>query len=93
VPIRKSAASDPTVLALYEARPFLRVPFDQLEVGRINTTSSGAVIGDYQGVRDAVRDGLDRMLTQGQSPKEALAQAAREATAAMTAYNERVVGG
>jgi sn-glycerol 3-phosphate transport system substrate-binding protein len=93
VPIRKSAATDASVVELYQQRPFLRVPFDQLEQGRIDTTSSGAVIGDYQGVRDAVRDGLDRMLTQGQSPKAALAQTVQDATAAMQAYNQRVVGG
>jgi hypothetical protein len=44
-------------------------------------------------VRDAVRDGLDRMLTQGQSPAAALAQTQRAATAAIAAYNARVSPG
>ncbi|MEX2031776.1 MAG: extracellular solute-binding protein, partial [Dehalococcoidia bacterium] len=90
VPIRESAASDPAVVALYDERPFLRVPFDQLQKGKVNTTSSGPVIGDYQGVRDAVRDGLDRMLTQGQDPAEALRQAAQESSDAIRSYNSRV---
>jgi sn-glycerol 3-phosphate transport system substrate-binding protein len=92
IPIRKSAADDPEVQQLYAQRPFLRVPFDQLELGPLNPTTSGAVIGDYQAVRDAVRDGLDRMLTEGQSPKAALEQTEREATDAIQSYNERVVG-
>jgi sn-glycerol 3-phosphate transport system substrate-binding protein len=93
VPIRKSAADDPSVQQLYAERPFLRVPFDQLETGAVNTTTSGAVIGDYQGVRDSVRDGLDRMLTQGQSPKAALAEAEKESTTVIQDYNARVEGG
>jgi sn-glycerol 3-phosphate transport system substrate-binding protein len=92
IPIRRSAADDAEVQQLYRERPFLRVPFDQLELGPLNPTTSGAVIGDYQAVRDAVRDGLDRMLTQGQSPKDALAQTQSEATEAIQAYNERVGG-
>jgi sn-glycerol 3-phosphate transport system substrate-binding protein len=93
IPIRKTAAVDPAVQSLYTQRPFLRVPFDQLQSGSITTTSSGAVIGDYQGVRDAVRDGLDRMLTQGQNPAAALTQTQQAATAAITAYNARVGAG
>jgi sn-glycerol 3-phosphate transport system substrate-binding protein len=93
VPIRKSAAEDPAVQRLYAERPFLEVPFDQLEKGAVNATTSGAVIGDYQGVRDAVKDGLDRMLTQGQSPKAALAQTQRAATRAITDYNSRLTTG
>ncbi len=92
VPIRKSAATDAKVTQLYTERPFLRVPFDQLEKGTINLTTSGAVVGDYQGMRDSVRDGLDRMLTQGQSPKDALKQASTEATEKIAAYNSRVGG-
>jgi sn-glycerol 3-phosphate transport system substrate-binding protein len=92
IPIRKAAAESPEVQALYRDRPFLRVPFDQLELGPLNPTTSGPVIGDYQAVRDAVRDGLDRMLTQGQSPKDALAEAAREASKAIREFNARVGG-
>jgi sn-glycerol 3-phosphate transport system substrate-binding protein len=90
VPIRKSAANDPAVTQLYTQRPFLRVPFDQLQKGTVNLTTSGAFVGDYQGMRDAVRDGLDRMLTQGQSPKDALKGAADAATTAIETYNGRV---
>jgi sn-glycerol 3-phosphate transport system substrate-binding protein len=90
VPIRKSSAESPAVQQLYAERPFLKIPFDQLEKGVVNTTTSGAVIGDYQGVRDAVQAGFDRMLTQGQSPKAALAQTERESTTAIKEYNSRL---
>jgi hypothetical protein len=75
---------------MYAERPFLKVPFDQLEQGAVNTTTSGPVIGDYQSVRDAVRDALDRMLTQGQAPVAALRQAQRESTRKVQDYNARL---
>jgi ketol-acid reductoisomerase len=56
----------------------------------VNTTTSGAVIGNYQGVRDAVQAGFDRMLSQGQSPKAALSQTQRESTKAIEDYNSRL---
>jgi sn-glycerol 3-phosphate transport system substrate-binding protein len=92
IPTRKSVAQDPSVQQLYAQKPFLKIPFDQLETGALNLTTSGSIIGDYQGVRDAVRDALDRMLTQGQAPAAALRQAEREATARIQDYNTRVGG-
>jgi len=41
-------------------------------------------------VRDAVRDALTAMLTEGLTAEEALARAQRDATAAIVDYNERV---
>jgi sn-glycerol 3-phosphate transport system substrate-binding protein len=90
VPTRHSTADDPSVQQMYAERPFLKVPFDQLEQGAVNTTTSGPVIGDYQSVRDAVRDALDRMLTQGQAPVAALRQAQRESTRKVQDYNARL---
>ena len=92
IPVRKSAIEDPALKALWAERPYLRVPYDQLVNGPVNVTTSGSVIGDYQGVRDAVREGFVRMLVGGDSPKKALQQAAKESTAAIREYNTRIGG-
>ena len=93
IPIRRSSLKDPALQALWAERPFLRVPYDQLAAGPDNATTQGSVIGAYQGVRNAVRDGFVRMLTQGQSPKASIKQAQQEATTAIQDYNSRVGAG
>lgn len=93
VPTREKALEDPALEALWAERPFLRVPYDQLEAGPNNATTAGPVIGDYQGVRDAVRNAFVRMLTQDVAPKAAIREAQDEATAAIREYNERVGAG
>ena len=63
---------------------------DQLELGPLNPTTSGAVIGDYQGVRDSVLDGMESMLTQGTKPKAALKAAKSDGDAKIQEYNSRI---
>jgi ABC-type glycerol-3-phosphate transport system substrate-binding protein len=89
VPVRESATEVPALRQKWEADPSFRVGYDQLLAGPTDVPSSGSLIGDYQGVRDAVRDGLEEML-QGATPQEALEQAQRDATARIRAYNERL---
>jgi sn-glycerol 3-phosphate transport system substrate-binding protein len=92
IPIRQSATEDPTVAALWAKEPELRIAFDQLLAGEDDPAASGSVIGDYQGVRDAVRDALVAMLAGDLTPQEAAEQADAEATEAIQAYNTRVGG-
>jgi sn-glycerol 3-phosphate transport system substrate-binding protein len=90
VPIRMSAIEDPAVQRLWAEQPMFRVAYDQLEAGEASAAVSGSVIGDYQGVRDAVVDSLVRMLTKGLAPADAVREAQRVATERIVAYNERV---
>jgi sn-glycerol 3-phosphate transport system substrate-binding protein len=90
VPIRKSAIDDPAVKKLWAEKPFFKVAYDQLERGPHTAANSGSVIGDYQGVRDAVVTAIVAMLTKGLSPDDAVRQAQREADEAIAAYNARV---
>ena len=76
VPIRRSAAASPAVQEFWAANPAYRVAYDQL-LAPGGPAADGSVIGAYQGVRDAVRDGLVAMLGDGVSPEEALARAQR----------------
>lgn len=89
VPIRESAANSAEVQDFWTQNPTYRVAYDQL-LAPGGKSANGSVIGAYQGVRDSVRDALIAMLTQGKSVDDALAQAEKNATAAIQDYNARV---
>jgi sn-glycerol 3-phosphate transport system substrate-binding protein len=90
VPVRQSVANDAAAQQLWNERPGVRVPFDQLLAGSGEPAASGSVIGDYQGVRDAVTDALVAMLAGDLTPHQAVAQATTRSTAAIAVYNERI---
>jgi sn-glycerol 3-phosphate transport system substrate-binding protein len=92
-PIRADATTIPALAEKWAAEPIYRVSYDQLTTGTEDASTAGSLIGDYQGVRDAVRDGLLSMLTAGLSPTAALQKAEREADAAIKAYNDRIGAG
>jgi len=92
VPIRTSAVELPEVQKKWAADPNYRTAYDQLTSGKVTDANVGSLIGDYQAVRDQVRDGITRMLSQGQSVDAATASAAKTASAAMQDYNERAGG-
>lgn len=89
IPIRKSAVDDPAVQALWERRPSFRVAYDQL----LNSNGgNGPVIGAYKEFREAIVEGLERVMVNGEDPAAALRAAEQKATEAMQSYNERVGG-
>jgi sn-glycerol 3-phosphate transport system substrate-binding protein len=90
VPIRKSSVTLPAMQQLWAKIPGYKVAYDQLVTGPSNTATAGPVIGDYQGVRDAVRNAEEAMFSNGVKSNTALAQAVKNATAAIQAYNARV---
>ena len=90
IPIRRSVPDVPALRDLWRERPAFRVAYDQLVDSPRNEATAGPVIGDYQGVRDAVRDGLSAMLDAGVPPDRALRQAQEQADAAIAEYNARV---
>jgi sn-glycerol 3-phosphate transport system substrate-binding protein len=88
IPIRTDAAELPQVQELWGERPQYRVPFEQLvEAG---APFGGPVIGNYKDFREAIVTSLERMMLQGQSPADALAQADANPTRAIQQYNDRV---
>lgn len=90
VPIRKSAIDLPPVKKVWADDPGYKVAYDQLVQGVENVATAGPVIGDYQGVRDAMVDALNSMYTQGTKPEDALARAAQRANAKIEEYNSRI---
>jgi sn-glycerol 3-phosphate transport system substrate-binding protein len=92
VPIRRSEVQLPAVQRLWTDDPNFEVAYDQLVEGPTNAATSGSLIGDYDGVRQAVTNGLTAMIVKHASPKDALARAQREADKAIADYNARVSG-
>jgi sn-glycerol 3-phosphate transport system substrate-binding protein len=92
VPIRKSVAESPAIQARWTREPAYRTSYDQLLSGPTTLATTGPVIGNFAGVRAAVVDGLGSMLTQGNSPRAALAATQRRADAVIHEYNQRVTG-
>ncbi|HEX9506024.1 MAG TPA: extracellular solute-binding protein, partial [Acidimicrobiia bacterium] len=92
LPVRKAAANSAAMKAYWVQNPAYKVAYDQLANGPTNAATSGSVIGNYTGVRDAVRDAENTMFLQGNDPKRALGAANKNATGAMADYNTRLGG-
>jgi sn-glycerol 3-phosphate transport system substrate-binding protein len=92
IPIRKASASSSAMQSYWTANPGYKVAYDQLLAGPTNVPTSGSVIGNYTGVRDAVRDAENTMFLEGTSPKSALSAASKNATSAIDDYNTRLTG-
>jgi sn-glycerol 3-phosphate transport system substrate-binding protein len=91
VPVRRSAAAMPVVQEFWARQPAFKVAYDQLLVPG-GPAANGSVIGNYQGVRDAVINGITSMLTQDKSAEDALATTQSNADRAIADYNDRVGG-
>ncbi len=90
LPIRKAAAATPQMQDYWTKNPTYKVAYDQLLGGPTTVATSGSVIGNYKGVRDAIRDAENSMFLQGKAAKAALKDAASTANSAMAEYNQRV---
>jgi sn-glycerol 3-phosphate transport system substrate-binding protein len=90
LPIRKSSADSSAMQQYWQANPEFKVAYDQLAGGPNTAATAGSVIGNYTGVRDAMRDAENSMFLNGTEPKTALKNAAKNATAAMQDYNEKL---
>ncbi len=67
VPIRKSSVTLPAIQQLWAKIPGYKVAYEQLVNGPSNVATAGPVIGDYQSVRDAVRNAEEAMFSSGAS--------------------------
>jgi sn-glycerol 3-phosphate transport system substrate-binding protein len=90
LPIRKASADDPKMQQYWQANPEFKVAYDQLASGPVTPATSGSVIGNYVGARDALRDAENSMFLQGTAPKTALKDAGTNATAAIDEYNAKI---
>jgi len=93
VPVRASATHLPVLANRWTEDPNYRVGYTQLTQGTLSNANVGSLIGDYQGVRNAVTDGLVQMLSNGQTPAAAATLAEREANTTIANYNARIGAG
>jgi sn-glycerol 3-phosphate transport system substrate-binding protein len=90
LPIRKGAADSAAMQQYWAQNPSYKVAYDQLASGPVNVATSGSVIGNYTGARDAVRDAENSMFLEGKDPKSALKDAGSNATSAIDDYNSKI---
>ena len=94
VPISQAATTMPPLTERWAQQPGFKVAYDQLVNGPVNDATAGPVIGAYGakgvGVRGAIIDALNAMLTQGVSPAQAVHDATQAGDAAIADYNSRV---
>ena len=90
VPTRISATKLPQLASKWAADPNYETAWTQLTTGRLSNANIGSLIGNYQGVRNAVADGLEQMAANGASYKSAANFAQGEANTAIQSYNARV---
>jgi sn-glycerol 3-phosphate transport system substrate-binding protein len=90
LPIRKASADSAAMQQYWQQNPAFKVAYDQLSTGPTNAATSGSVIGNYTGARDAVRDAENSMFLQGTDPKTALQNAGKNATSAIDDYNSKL---
>jgi len=90
LPILKTSASSPAMQQYWQQNPQYKVAYDQLLDGPTNVATSGSVIGNYTGARDALRDAENSMFLNGTDPKTALKDASTKATSAIDDYNSRL---
>ena len=90
IPIRKTSANSTEMQQYWQQNPEFKVAYDQLATGPITVATSGSVIGNYTGVRDAMRDAENSMFLQGTDPKTALKNASKNATTAIQDYNAKL---
>ena len=93
VPVRVSATKFPVLATKWANDPNYKVGYTQLTSGTLNFSNIGSLIGNYQGVRNAVADGLSQMVTSGMSAQAAAAFAENEANTAIQNYNSRIGAG
>ncbi len=90
LPLRRSATASATIQNLWRTYPGFEVAYRQLVNGPTTAATSGAVIGPYADVRNAIADAEQSMYQQGVRPATALATAARQVNAILATYNQRL---
>src|SRR4051794_4345139 len=90
LPIRKASADSSAMQQYWQQNPSFKVAYDQLANGPTTAATSGSVIGNYTGARDALRDAENTMFLSGTDPKSALKDASKNATAAIRDYNTKL---
>jgi sn-glycerol 3-phosphate transport system substrate-binding protein len=86
-PVRVSSWNLEPAASLHEQFPQYSTARDQLLRSPINPATNGAVIGPFSLVRESVSEAFEHVLLEGDSPKDALREAAEESDREIERYN------
>ena len=86
-PIRKSAMALLEKEGWYDKFPNYKVAFDQLLQSKTSLATSGALIGVFPQLRDAVQSGIEKVYEGKASPEQALKEAAQKTNKELKNYN------
>lgn len=92
LPIDEAAPEMDPLATRWEEVPEFRIPYEQLLEGDLTVATAGPVIGDYQGVRNAVTRAMETLFSSDTPAAEVLATAKQEADEAIQEYNARIGG-
>jgi sn-glycerol 3-phosphate transport system substrate-binding protein len=89
-PVRRSAADKPVLQQRWGDVPAFKVAYDEIVEGAENDATAGPAIGDYKGVRDALKKAESQMFLEGATPEKAVKSAAQKSNQLIKSYNDRL---
>jgi sn-glycerol 3-phosphate transport system substrate-binding protein len=89
-PVRVSSWDLEPAASLHRDFPQFTAARDQVLRSPQNIATAGAVIGPFTQVREAIETAFEQVLVGGETPRQALDRAARDATRAIARYNRSV---
>lgn len=89
-PITKAAYDQPLVKENMEKFPQFKTAVDQLHQSKLNNATKGAVMGIFPEARQIVEQAMEEIINGAKSVEQALADAEKEITEKIQAYNKTV---
>jgi sn-glycerol 3-phosphate transport system substrate-binding protein len=90
LPVRHAALDQPAAIDIVARYPLYQVALDVYLKAPATPTGLGALLGPFRQVREALRQGVEAMLSGAKDPDQALEDAAEESNRIIEEYNERV---
>lgn len=90
LPITKGAQKVLEASDYFQKNPGQRTAVDQLNAGKQNSATAGAIMGPFPQIRTIVDQAIQNVITGGSSVDDALKEAKSKADAALADYNSRL---
>ena len=90
LPVSHSAVDQPAAKEIVAQYPLFQVPLNLYVEAPATPTGLGALLGPFRQVRERIDQAVEAMLSGGESPDQALDDAAAESNRIIEEYNQRV---
>jgi sn-glycerol 3-phosphate transport system substrate-binding protein len=90
LPVSHSAVDEPATKEIVAQYPTFQVPLNLYIEAPATPTGLGALLGPFRQVRERINQAVEAMLSGGESPDQALEDAATESNRIIEEYNQRV---